>query len=921
MPGQRFCSTCGSAFDTLGEYLAHTDTCLLLTGEDEWTDEITTANTDDCFACPNVGCIRTFPRAWNALRHSDINCAFRRSVPVQLVLTTQNARLPTSSNDIEPPNLGEENNDLSMDLMIPDDFTAPALIGTTELLEKHVQQLRELELIDIRPTASQLDEVNYQHLLDEHNLSDGTGEAILTWVRTCHGNPCDVRFPKAIRQDAECMAPKSDILSHSWSQSFGDETQEYTCQWRSLTGLIPELLDSCKDPENHFKFQYEYEGSYNNPNSGLRWRRTQEQAFGPNPKETESILGINLFDDESFQGNRGFLKVAAVGISLANFTTDYLQTRESKRVLLYKPKIKLGSKDLKSPRGRDYKMCFDEHCFSGVIAELNHFRHELLRINFHEKARDFSLYLHMLPTDNKQGNIASHVYDSWNCKRACRMCLKRTFSFGQRPFLSPVRKVSATKQLYRASDPIVLQDMSLQTFPSPWLDVSFGHSNDQGVFGSTPPEDLHTIDLGVMKKYAQWTRDAVNAQGSAKAVLLDKRIRKLNPFFFRRQGSSLPLKRRLEGLPSLETLPGTEYPTIVLLLIFAIGESDEVLPSPERRHILRSLLAVLQLRYIIRSPSLTAEEVSHLEDQLEYFMELFHKSFKDYSPTATDFPKLHYLFHFPQLIREYGSGLNFSGAPWESFLIDAVKRPAIRTQRHASTFAADLMRRIRSLRVNRIRYDVIHRLWKKYFPVQVHPSDSASASSSSTIQPRYKLSGRKYNIGRTASSLELLRAITSDSNISSARENDQSDANFLLQASTNGQIECHETLTVSPELGSEKIILHCQRQGTPDRRRDWVLIDWGINGIHPARVEAIFKKKNSGDDIHFIAVTSLDVPAPLDGRSVVIPFERRKLSEQIHVLHPSSISAEAVVILDVDSNGCFWVIPDYPEWPDVMRKD
>ena len=57
----------------------------------------------------------------------------------------------------------------------------------------------------------------------------------------------------------------------------------------------------------------------------------------------------------------------------------------------------------------------------------------------------------------------------------------------------------------------------------------------------------------------------------------------LSQFFFTRQGSKLPLKRRVNGLPFLEALPGSEYPNILFILIFAIGETNTILPSSWRR--------------------------------------------------------------------------------------------------------------------------------------------------------------------------------------------------------------------------------------------------------------------------------------------------------------------------------------------------
>ena len=754
------------------------------------------------------------------------------------------------------------------------------------------------------PTATQVDEVDFLNLVNDLNLSDGVASDILNWVRNCHGDPREVRHTKAIYRDALKIAPESDFKTHSWTQSYNGQTHHYEMEYRSLSGIILDLLESCEDPESTFKFHYEYSDTFSNSNTGDRWRRTELEILGESPKYNESIMGIEIFDDESFQFTRGFLNVAVVIVSLANFTTAYHETNDAKRVLFYKPKYQLSSSELKTDRGKLYKIEFDYNCFSGVQNELETFRESNgLHIHFYGHIRHFFVYLHMLPCDNKQGNIECSVYGSWNCNRACRLCDKLTSEFGVYPYIGNPRTVTAVRGIYDRNDPNELRDYSLQKKKSPWLSVYFGDTDDRGPFFSSPPEGLHTLDLGTEKKFAQWSVIMIHDEGSKFERLLDERIGELNQFLFARQGSKLPLKRRVNGLPSLEKLPGDEYQNIIFILIFAIGETDAILPEAKRRPAIRALLGVLYLRWILHRP-LTRDEVDHLRDQIDQFMSLFVESYFVLSPTGTDFPKLHYLVHYPELIVEYGDSRNFSGNSWEFKIQQAVKQPALRTQRHASTFAQDLMKRLRKLIVAKQHFKKIHKLWHNFFPVKITPTTPPATLMS--------VGGHKYNISKRHS--EQLFTVIVQSFVGETRRF----GDFMETANQAGVLSCHERLTIPEQDNSEKIVLHCQPEGTQDRRTDWVMINWGSSGIHPARLEAIFCVQNGDVEGIFIAIRSLDIIASLPATTKTIPFERRKLSEETLVVESSCISAEAVVIGDLDADGCFWVVPEFSEWPDVL---
>ena len=512
----------------------------------------------DLFSCPNIGCPRKFVTKRNASRHGLSSCNyaahdFSNPSSVSPPLSTANSSSqgfndsadsnPTDAQDypilssVSPPlfsadlpsqgfyDSADSNPTDAQDSTIPSsgsqllssdgatsslqgisgspdsiDHLSGILTGDTDLLKKQIKAYHVESKDATCPTATQVDEVDFLNLVNDLNLSDGAASDILNWVRNCRGNPRDVRHTKAIYHDALKIAPESDFKTHSWTQSYNGQTHHYEMEYRSLSGIILDLLESCEDPESTFKFRYEHSDTYSNANTGERWRRTELEILGDSPKYNESIMGIEIFDDESFQGTRGFLNVAVILVSIANFTTAYHETNDAKRVLFYKPKIQLSSSDMKTDKGKEYKIEFDYNCFSGVQDELRSFRETNgLHIHFYGLIRHFFVYLHMLPCDNKQGNIECSVYGSWNCNRACRLCNQLTSEFGVSPFIGEPRTVTEVRAIYERDSPSELGENSLQRKVSPWLSAYFGHTNDRGPFFSSPPEGLHVTDLGIQK--------------------------------------------------------------------------------------------------------------------------------------------------------------------------------------------------------------------------------------------------------------------------------------------------------------------------------------------------------------------------------------------------------------------------------------
>jgi hypothetical protein len=82
----------------------------------------------------------------------------------------------------------------------------------------------------------------------------------------------------------------------------------------------------------------------------------------------------------------------------------------------------------------------------------------------------------------------------------------------------------------------------------------------------------------------------------------------------------------------------------------------------------------------------------------------------------------------------------------------------------------------------------------------------------------------------------------------------EADKPALDQARASKLLHCRSMLTMYPEGLEDKLVLHCDKFGTSDRRQTWVYINWGDQGAIPARIEGFFELEVNAHSVIFAVV-------------------------------------------------------------------
>jgi hypothetical protein len=124
----------------------------------------------------------------------------------------------------------------------------------------------------------------------------------------------------------------------------------------------------------------------------------------------------------------------------------------------------------------------------------------------------------------------------------------------------------------------------------------FAGADAAGAFGRYPPEYLHMMSVGIIKKSFELVLEYIRGKGTVRALnTLNRRAKKLNLFIW---GSGdygvVKFKSRPRGITKTSRLPGQEYWCLIWFLVFSIGDSDAVIEDTiMRRKVVKALIACL----------------------------------------------------------------------------------------------------------------------------------------------------------------------------------------------------------------------------------------------------------------------------------------------------------------------------------------
>lgn len=187
-----------------------------------------------------------------------------------------------------------------------------------------------------------------------------------------------------------------------------------------------------------------------------------------------------------------------------------------------------------------------------------------------------------------------------------------------------------------------------------WLHLPFVN-----IYDSVTPDILHQLYQGFIKHLLSWIK---SAYGSAE---LDARCRRLPP--------NHNIHLFLKGISNLSRITGTEHDQICRFLIGIVLDIRLPNGNIDSHRLVCTVRAALDFLHLARYPIHTKETLDMLETALRDFEENRQVLIDLGIRHNFDVPKLHYMRHYLNFIKRYGTADNFNTEYTERLHIDMAK--------------------------------------------------------------------------------------------------------------------------------------------------------------------------------------------------------------------------------------------------------
>jgi hypothetical protein len=123
----------------------------------------------------------------------------------------------------------------------------------------------------------------------------------------------------------------------------------------------------------------------------------------------------------------------------------------------------------------------------------------------------------------------------------------------------------------------------------------YAGSDAAGAFARFPPEYLHVLSVGIVKKTFEMVLEYIRQTGTVRAqTLLDRRATKLNLYIWGMENYGVvKYKQRPRGITKTSRLPGEEYWCLIWFLVFSIDSAKIIKDDRKRNSIIKALIGCL----------------------------------------------------------------------------------------------------------------------------------------------------------------------------------------------------------------------------------------------------------------------------------------------------------------------------------------
>ena len=618
------------------------------------------------------------------------------------------------------------------------------------------------------------------------------------------------------------------------------------------------------DPFEQVPADLDYIGDVNT--SDARLKTAQKLITKPN----QLLVEVILYCDAAATGQFAHLPITAVKFTLGIFNQQARDKGHFWRTLGYIPKPmeaksrgkrilvesghtegtnhylqlvrnegQIGTNDV--PKAQDYHTML-----ASILESLVDLQDASFCFDFTYKGRTYKnteivLYVPFFKVDTEEADKLCGKYLSRgkNVAQLCRYCTCPTAQCDDPLDNSPLKTEAKIQRLIEKGDLDALKAMSQHCIENACYDLRFGSHNAMGVHGACPMEMLHQLLLGLFK----YIRDCFFDQCGAESKLakeVDALAREYGELLSRQSDRNMPKSKFNNGIRKGK-LMAKEY-TGVLLCILAVlrsAKGRKLLSTKKKKHFgdpdvyrdwVMLLETCLQWEEWLKSPTLSRNSVHRAKKKFRYIMFLFKKIGKRTKGMSFKTTKFHGILHIAQDILNFGVPIVVDTGSNESHH-KPTKNAAMLTQRSYDTFDYQTAQRLDEIHLLDLAQEELdgRPLWE--YPegyihdVQMDPPVSPPAIGGAVLKC-YHDPQRGLNVAQMARKIK--------GKVASQRlEQD------LIDFVVDLQDKVKDYMDEVPLYSSHK------REGQIFRGthsylglpwRDWVLIDWGRDGVLPSKI-------------------------------------------------------------------------------------
>ena len=472
---------------------------------------------------------------------------------------------------------------------------------------------------------------------------------------------------------------------------------------------------------------------------------------------------------------------------------------------------------------------------------------------------EFVVFVPFFKCDTEEADrlCGSYTSRAATVSQLCRYCCCPTMKSDDPRAVYPRKTVAMISKLVENNDEDALKGLSQQNIDNALYSLRFGLHNDEGVHGACPMEMLHALKLGIFK----YVRDMFFEQVGENSQLADginALAVKYGELLSRQSDRDMPKTKFSNGIQKGK-LMGSEY-TGVLLIIAAILRStsgSELLETKKSSTFCQDngiddwvmlVETLLMWEAWLKSDTMERKHVHRSKEKHLYIMYLIRKVGNRTKGMGWKIMKYHAIMHMSKDILHFGVPMNFDTGADESGHKPA-KTAAKLTQKRKETFDHQVSTRLTEIHCLDLACAEIssnRRLWEYFYAQGSDKTEPLPPPR--TKEPR--IDGSKFQACLQADGRSYMWRVGDRDKTMIAVETCFCDFVGTLTNKVGQYIP--DLVVCTRYFDKHNNLFRGDPHFTGQPWRDWVMIDWGDDGILPGKIWGFvdLRQLPHGNNVH-----------------------------------------------------------------------